>query len=559
MTIVLPSAAADVFWSPILSEQNRVLGMLDRDKNSRTFGSIDRVHWAWKFTDFPGARFQEGLCYLAFLYVTKHKENPLFENEPVLEWLQGGFANWSSIQGRGGDFDEAYPGERSLAATAFTSFYMSEAYLMLRSHLDDAARTQFEQSLTRAADWLCANDESHGFLSNHLAAAAAALLHASQILDHDKYAQRYQYFLRKILDHQSAEGWYEEYGGADPGYQTHGMFYLARCLELEENPELARSLDSASEFLSHFVHPDGSLGGEYASRNTQTYYPAAFEMLANRSVAAGSIAESARPSVTSGAAVGQRSVDAYNYFPLLNNYVFALRGVLARDARTEVRPLPDSPGLIHFPHAGLAKIRRGNFDLFVGYSKGGVIKLFDRNRRSLVFSSCGFIAVDTDGNQSSNQVFNIDAQADVTADEIRLTARFFGFSRPVMTPFKFLAFRVFSLTTGRFNAVAAWLKRLLVKVLIYRKNERELILDRRIRVSDDGISVEDTLSGAELSSMVTIQHRSVFSTIHMGSSRYFVPNELNVPSDIETVTFDSTDRIDHVSFVANVAVTGLED
>ncbi len=45
------------FTDALIGETNRVLGMLDRDTNSRTFGSIDRVHWAWKFTDFPGARF----------------------------------------------------------------------------------------------------------------------------------------------------------------------------------------------------------------------------------------------------------------------------------------------------------------------------------------------------------------------------------------------------------------------------------------------------------------------------------------------------------------------
>jgi len=34
--------------------------------------------------------------------------------------------------------------------------------------------------------------------------------------------------VQQIYDHQSREGWYEEYGGADPGYQTLCTFYLAR-------------------------------------------------------------------------------------------------------------------------------------------------------------------------------------------------------------------------------------------------------------------------------------------------------------------------------------------
>ncbi len=544
----------------LLGETNRVLGMFDRDACSRTFGSIDRVHWAWKFTDFPGARFQEGLCYLAFLYSTELDGNALYLNDSVKGWLQGGFRNWTKIQSRSGDFDEAYPGERSLAATAFTGFYLSEAYLLLQNHLDEAVSQSFRQSLDRAAGWLCDNDESHGFLSNHLAAAAATLLHAHQILGSDRYYQRYQYFLRKILDHQSDEGWYEEYGGADPGYQTHGAFYLARCYELTGDDELLDSLRRSCEFLKHFIHTDGSLGGEYASRNTQTYYPAAFEMLSGKIGSARWIADEMRPAVSDGRAAGLISVDSYNYFPLLNNYVFALRAVLGRGAES-IEPLPPSsqPYTVHFPQAGLLKIRRDRFDLFVGVSKGGVIKLFDRKTGKLLFSSCGYIGQLPGGKQCSSQTFNIEATAVVSDTEIVQISRFFGFSRPVMTPIKFLLFRVFSLSTGQFSAVSSWLKRLLVKVLIYRKNELQLELHRKIAIDDNGIDVFDRISGADLKSLKSLEHKSIFTTIHMGSSRYFIPNELEVPDVIESMDLEDGHTPETVDFRVRVDVPETSD
>jgi len=548
---------SEIFSVALLAEENRVLGMLDRDENSRTFGSIDRVHWAWKFTDFPGARFQEGLCYLAFLYSTKLDGNNLYKNGPVRKWLQGGISNWVAIQSRSGDFDEAYPGERSLAATAFTGFYLSEAYLMLEGDLEEEVASAFKQSLDKAAGWLCKNDESHGFLSNHLAAAAATLLHAHRITGVDTYYDRYQHFLRKILNHQSDEGWYEEYGGADPGYQTHGSFYLARCHELTGDAELLDSLDRACEFLKHFVHPDRSLGGEYASRNTQTYYPAAFEMLAARIGSARWIASEMRPSILDGRAAGLMSVDAYNYFPLLNNYVFALRACLAGGARkVESAPPPSHPYRLHFPKAGLMKIRESRFDLFMGFSKGGVIKLFDRNRNRLVFSSSGYIGRAADGKLCSNQVFDTDVTVAVSDKEIEQHARFFGFSRPVMTPIKFLLFRIFSLSTGQFSAVASWLKRLLVKVLIYRRNELDLELHRRIRIDENGVELADRIDGGHIAQLGSLQHKSIFTTIHMGSSRYFIPNELEVPDVIESREFEPGHDTESVEFQLRIDVPG---
>jgi len=49
------------FEAGIQDQLVRVIGMLDREKYSRTAGCFDRTFWCWKFVDFPGARFQEGL------------------------------------------------------------------------------------------------------------------------------------------------------------------------------------------------------------------------------------------------------------------------------------------------------------------------------------------------------------------------------------------------------------------------------------------------------------------------------------------------------------------
>jgi len=519
--------AADVYRDQVLRQVPRALGMLDRDAFSRTSGCMDRTHWAWKFTDFPGARFQEGLCVLGFLYATPLEGAHYFRNPRLLRWIDAGFRFWMQIQRRGGDFDEAYPFEHSLAATAFTSFYLAEAWKLVGEDLPRATSERFVAALDRAGRWLLANDEAHGFLSNHLAAAAAALYHAYQITGREELERRSRHFLEKILEHQSPEGWYDEYGGADPGYQTHGSFYLARYHELSGDRDLAASLDRSFEFLAHFVHPDRSIGGEYASRNTQTYYPAAFEMMAGRSGAAAWIAREMLPSIEPATAAGLASVDVYNFFPLLNNYVFAFRAA-AQEGRVLAPPSgpSDEPGNVHFPGAGLLKVRRPRFDLFVGLAKCGVVKLFDRERRRLVFSSCGYVGRLESGGIVSNQWQTADREIEQSEGHVVVAGRFYQVSRPVMGPWRFLAFRSFNLTLGRLAAAAAWIKKLLVRVLIYRKREIDLSISRRIEVFEDGIDLVDRIQGSAGEVLETLVHGDAFTTIHMGSSRYFVPHEL---------------------------------
>jgi hypothetical protein len=520
-------AAADLYSRMVLEQAPRVLSLMDREILSPTAGCCDRTYWAWKFVDFPGARFQEAMCVLSFLYATALPGSPYFRNPRLLRWIALGIRYWCSIQYDDGSFDEAYPYERSLAATAFTSFYVSEALRFLGEDLPEVERARAIAALRRAGDWLTANDETHGFLSNHLAAAAGALYHVFVLTQEDRFGERSRYFIDKILRRQSKEGWYEEYGGADPGYQTHGTFYLARCWQLSRNELLFDSLRRSMEFLGLFTHVDGSIGGEYASRNTQTYYPAAFEMFAPHSGPAAWIAERMRPAVETCAAAGLRSVDVYNYFPFLNNLVFA-HLACAPPGGAMADPVEPSPedGVIWLREAGLARVRRARYDAYVGVSKGAVLKVFDRARRRLVYNDAGYIGRLRGGQLFSSQSDGSGRRAEVTRDHIVIEGVFYEVSRPVMKPFRFVGFRLFMLSAGRLPGLARWLKKYLVKALIYRRKALNIRFRRRIEFGEDHILVRDEIAGRGGTQVESLQRGEVFATIHMGSSRYFIMNEL---------------------------------
>jgi hypothetical protein len=434
--------------------------------------------------------------------------------------VEAGLSYWAGIQYPDGSFDEAYPYERSLAAVSFTTFYLTEAYAHVSSAVAPATRETFLRTVRHAADWLCENDERHGVLSNHLAAAAAALWNAGELTGDPRHQERARTFLARILAKQSSDGFYEEYGGADIGYQTHGSFYLARIWQKNGDERLLQSLRAANAFLKHFIHPDGSLGGMYGSRNTTFYFPAAYEMLAAVCPSAAAIAGQQRERVAAGRTVGLEQMDAPNLMPMLNNYLFA-HAALARAAPPAAEPLPwTMPGRWDFPHAGLV-VRRGlGYYAVVGTSKGGTIQAWDTRARALVFQSGGYV-VEREGVRSSNQALGLAARTG-HGDELAIDAPFVQINQRVFNPWLFLGFRGFSLTLGRLRTLAYWLKSLLVRVLVSRRRRAALRLERTIRFRDGGFTLEDRVFPPD----ARVTHLDAFATIHMGSSRYADPDHL---------------------------------
>ena len=105
--VTIDRPPAELYRRIILDQVPRVLGLVDRDAFSPTAGCGDRTYWAWKFVDFPRARFQEALCVMSFLYATKLDGNIGACDPRLLEWIALGLRFWSGIQHSDGSFDEA--------------------------------------------------------------------------------------------------------------------------------------------------------------------------------------------------------------------------------------------------------------------------------------------------------------------------------------------------------------------------------------------------------------------------------------------------------------------
>jgi hypothetical protein len=504
------AAALDQVW--------RLVALVDRNPHSATRGSFSRTHWAWKFSDFAFPRLQEGLYALVRLRELDDERNPLFRAPAAGEWVQWAFEYWSALQHSNGAFDEAYPNEQCLAATAFTGFYVGHAYLRCRSDLDSALQARLETAFRRAGSWLCRHDETHGVLSNHLAAAAAALDVLGRIVGEPAFAQRARQFIDRIVAHQSAEGWLREYDGADIGYGTHAFFYLAAYWKMTGCESTRAALDRFAAFLAHFVHPDGTIGGEYGSRDTEFYYPAGFELFAPASASAAAIAAGLRSSIAERRVCGVWSMDAFNFMPMLNNLLFAIDAAPGADGG-EMLPWRRAPFSRVFGEAGLWVVNRERFYAVVGLSKGGTVSVFDKPTRRLCARHVGLIA--TRGREwLTSQDSQLSPKTRWTPDgcAVEIDVPWKALKTTPFGPWLFLAFRLFTLTLGRFPFVSRHVKDLLVHTLIRRKSRPAVTHTRRLAIEDDGIAIDDALTLP--AGVSTVRAVEQFTAVHMGSALY---------------------------------------
>ncbi len=527
-------ADRELYLKEILARAPQALSMLNREPSSGTYGCFDRNFWQWKFVDFPGARFQEGVWALAGLYLEQSPKNPFYQSPSLMEWIEAALMFWRRVQNPDGSFDEAYPGERSFVATGFSLLAVTETLLLLEKGLDSKVAIRVERAVVRAARWLCRNDEPHAFISNHRLGSAAALYNAYTITGNGRFLTRCKELLASVYLRQSQEGWFLEYTGPDPGYETQGIFYLAHYLSRSRDPEPLDRIARSVGFLKHFVHPDGSLGGEYGSRNTQFYFPGGLEIVARHIEDAARVASFMRKSIEEGRCASLGSVDPYNLFPLMSSF---LRAHQAQE-ELEVGPgLPfEEPFSRTFDHAGILVESTGSYYMVCNLKKAGLLKAFSKADMSKKYSSCGPY-IRTAGGKVATPVRYLPERSYIVGEGLaRVEGSFYVKNETEMTPLLFMLFRLFMLTLGRLPAVARLIKKRLANRLILEKTVLPITFDRTVRLFDDSIEVRDRVGTVD---------REVFAAaslteLHMGSSKYFHTGLL--AEEPGTVKIDMTDK-----------------
>ena len=495
----------------------RALAEQDASPYSPTAGCFDRRYWAWKLVDFPEATFQRLVLPLAQLY--RDPQSRFHRQPEVLTAIRSGIGYAGKIQHANGSFDQAFPFEQSYGATAFLLYPLLEAAHLVDEHLDPDERVRVQRTCRKAAEFLSTNAEGHGIISNHLAGAALALATAADTFAERRFDDAASELVRFLLSRQSREGWFPEYHGADPGYQTLCVDYLSAYAARRPSDSLSGALERAVLFLQWFVHPDGTLGGIYGSRRTSVVYLGGLARLAPALPLAGAMFETLAATMSRSDSVAPSSIDVGNLAPLLTSTVAALELAQGGLGAAAALPMATPAASDDFPEAGLFVRSTPEHYAVVGAANGGTVTVFSRTAKKLVIDDGGYVAEYPDGRRITTQSTDPGRKASVDGDAIVVDAAFVRMAAALPSPARFGILRLLNLTVMRSITIGNWVKRRLVRLLMSDRGEVPIRLKRRIVVAG-GVRIEDRIENPTGILLTWMTGGRPFSSIHMASAGY---------------------------------------
>jgi hypothetical protein len=454
----------------------KILGLLDRHRLSPTYGCFDKNFWHYKTASFPTGMSQEFVLPLALVYLKPLPGGEAYyHQENLKEWVRAGIHYASRSAHRDGSCDDYFPYERALGAVAFSLYACTESALLLQ--LRDAT---IETFLIKRGRWLIHHEEA-GILANHHALAVLALYNVYLLSGQAVFLQAAQQRLTRLLSWQSAEGWFPEYEGCDPGYHTATIDFLAKYYRKSADTQVLESLRRAVHFAADFLHPDGSYGGTYGSRNTALFFPHGFELLGTHMPAATWIADAYLQGVRAGKRVfleDDRLIGHLTY-----NHLQA-----CIDFYPQRQPAPAVSKRVQFwQGAGLYVRRQDDLYAVLAVAKGGV-SIFFRGTR-LLYADSGLIARCHDGRCLVTHL--VDHYEHEVGDHTVRIQGYFGYAKQrVPTPLTMLIFHAGMMTLGRWwsNGIRA----LLQKLLIVGKRPTALRFQRTVQFYPD-VTITDEI------------------------------------------------------------------
>lgn len=494
--------AKEIYLDIVLQQVPRLLGLLDRNPLSRTYGCFDRQYWHYHVVDFPAARYQEACLTLALLYQIKHRKNPYYQNRLILKWIRASLDFWRKMQRRDGSFDEWYPYEHSYVATAFSLYAISEVMLLLPQFQTQ----ELLGAVRKAADFLAEQKETR--VQNQMSGAAVALYNVYLLASNEKYHKASFRTLHQLSKLQSGEGWFMEYGGADAGYLSLAIDYLMKLYDKSKDMHPIAMAVNAARFIYQTMHPDGTFGGDYGSRNTEYIIPSGIEMLATQE--AETLAMVLRKSIASQTTITPASLDdrylAYITYTYLQAY---------QHARENIRfKLPEASR--YYPGAGIAIIRN-KFFLISNLKKGGSFRAIFKNDS---IYDAGIQVQTRKRKLFSGYMHN--ARAACAGQVIKVEGNLQEITDTKMKPWKMILLHLFQSTLGRSRFFSKTIKNFLRDVLIQRKNSSEIRYTREIN-AEELLTVTDTIYSLPASRII-LNTKSSYASVP--SSRYFQPAEL---------------------------------
>ncbi len=454
-----------------------ILSMVDRNLLSPTYGCFDRSYWHYKTSCFSSGMYQEFVLPLALCFLHRIPGGEQFQNQPRLRELVVAGIRYAAVSShRDGSCDDYFPYERALGAAAFSLYAATESYLLLGLSEEDIV-----SFFRKRGRWLMTRQEA-GRLSNHHALVVLGLYNVYLITGEPRYLQGAEKRLDLLLGWQTEEGWFPEYEGCDPGYLTATIDFLAKYFRKSNDERVLGPLKAAVLFASQFVHPDGSYGGEYGSRNTCIFFPHGFELMGEFLPEAIETVDLYLKGVSNG-----RQVHLEDDRMCAHLAWDHLQAYLDFRQRPPDRPLsPRAEKRRYWRGAGIYVHMKEERYAVVSAAKGGVVRLYVSGE--LAYGDSGIIARLSDGKTLVSHRMG-EYEVTLLEDGIQVFGHFNRCRFKLPNPLTQAMFHLGMLTVGRWGSDLVRL--LLQKVLIIGASTDPMKFRRTFRLGPPSILVDE--------------------------------------------------------------------
>lgn len=509
----------NIFLKAALAQIPRLLGQLNRNFLSLSYGSFDRAFWHYRTNDLSCARYQEAVLTLALLYAYDFPDNVYYNNKKVLDWVNGSLKFTLSIQNNDGSFNEWYINERSFVATAFLAAALAEAMTVLgRKNILEYDR--LSAALVKSAAWL--SNHSEELVFNQLAGGVLALAKIGRLTGDESFAAAAKTKLTIIKKNQSADGWWSEYGGPDIGYLSLMVDYLVKYYQLESSADVLNMIKRAGAFTVNFLQPNLTAGGEYMSRNTEYLIPSGFAYLADLDENAKIITAFNQTALKAAAGVGPANLDDRYLCYILYNWLEAGLSLLKQnDGAVDIDNYLKNRRLDKFfASAGLRVRQTDKYYFVANLYKGGVFRLYApggsfidsgieiKGNKRLLANALDY------GNKIKNEAGRLEVQGALKPVKEAL----------MKTPLALL-FKTWQFLFGRLAWPQVLLKNFLRKKMITYKNSAGISFKREFIFSEESLLVNDEVSAPVLEKDFKVGQKTSYNFIP--SSKYFTSQEVS--------------------------------
>lgn len=472
--------ATNKFLELSLQQIPRLLGQLNRNSSSKSYGSFDRAFWHYRTNDISCARYQESVYTLTLLYCSDFEGNIYYKDKKILEWIQASLEFTTSIQRTNGSFDEWYVNEGSFVCTAFLTAALCQTILLLEQNhikVEGGIRNVIERSARFLA---CSTEDT---VMNQVSGAIFAIAATGKILQKQELVSTSEQMLKEFLSRQNSEGWWSEYGGPDIGYLTLTISYLEKYQTLSGSREAQDAINKAKGFVLNFVHPDNSAGGEYMSRNTEYIIPS-----------------HTLPYLS---AIKPEDLDDRYLCYILYNW-------LETGLATTPQDLLISKGEQYFTESSLLRVSKENYFLVANAKKGNSFRIYAK----------GYVYYDSGVEVSGFSSGILDDKNKVSFENClsQSSGNFKQIKEPLLTTSRSILFKTWQLVFGRFSLFQKKVKDFLRPRMVSYSGNSDLSFRRSIAYNDRQITIRDVISGDMKRDAILLGMKSAYSAVP--SSKY---------------------------------------